>query len=58
MREVQEGFSNTQSSTRIAILAAMNITDELFNARQSGDNNDNELDEKLSSLIEIIDENI
>ena len=25
MREVQEGFSNTQSSTRIAILAAMNI---------------------------------
>ena len=58
MREVQEGFSNTQSSTRIAILAAMNITDELFNARQSGDNNDNELDEKLSSLIEILDENI
>ena len=36
----------------------MNITDELFNARQSGDSNDNELDEKLSSLIEIIDENI
>ena len=58
MREVQEGFSSTQSSTRIAILAAMNITDELFNARQSGDSNDNELDEKLSSLIEIIDENI
>ena len=58
MREVQEGFSNTQSSTRIAILAAMNITDVLFNARQSGDSNDNELDEKLSSLIEILDENI
>ena len=58
MREVQEGFSSTQSSTRIAILAAMNITDELFNARQSGDSNDNEIDEKLSSLIEIIDENI
>ena len=36
----------------------MNITDELFNARQSGDSNDNELDEKLSSLIEILDENI
>ena len=47
MREVQEGFSNTQSSTRIAILAAMNITDELFNARQSGDSNDNELDEEV-----------
>ena len=30
MREVQSGFSTTQSSTRIAILAGMNITDELF----------------------------
>ena len=30
MREVQSGFSSTQSSNRIAILSAMNITDELF----------------------------
>ena len=30
MREVQAGFSSTQSSNRIAILSAMNITDELF----------------------------
>ena len=58
MREVQSGFSSTQSSNRIAILSAMNITDELFNARQSEDIDDNQLDEKLSSLIEIIDENI
>ena len=58
MREVQAGFNSTQSSNRIAILSAMNITDELFTARQSGDNSDNELDEKLSSLIEVIDENI
>ena len=35
MREIQSGFSTTQSSTRIAILAGMNITDELFTARQS-----------------------
>ena len=33
MREVQSGFSSTQSSNRIAILSAMNITDELFNAK-------------------------
>ena len=55
MREVQSGFSTTQSSTRIAILAAMNITDELFNARQTGDLGKNEVDEKISSLIELID---
>ena len=37
MREVQSGFSTTQSSTRIAILAGMNITDELFTARKNED---------------------
>ena len=58
MREVQEGFSTTQSSTRIAILAAMNITDELFTSRQSGEYNDNEIDDKVSSLIELIDDTI
>ena len=46
MREVQSGFSTTQSSTRIAILAAMNITDELFNSRQSGDSEDTEVEQK------------
>jgi cell division protein ZapA len=51
MREVQSGFSTTQSSTRIAILAGMNITDELFNARQSGESIDNDTEQKISSLI-------
>ncbi len=58
MREVQSGFSTTQSSTRIAILAAMNITDELFNSRQSGDSKDTEVEQKISSLIELIDESV
>ena len=58
MREVQSGFSTTQSSTRIAILAAMNITDELFNAMQSGDLENTEVEQKISSLIELIDESI
>ncbi|HIN03320.1 MAG TPA: cell division protein ZapA [Candidatus Marinimicrobia bacterium] len=58
MREVQSGFSTTQSSTRIAILAAMNITDELFNARQSGESENTEVEQKISSLIELIDESI
>lgn len=58
MREVQSGFTTTQSSTRIAILAAMNITDELFNSRQSGESEDTEVEQKITSLIELIDESI
>ena len=58
MREVQTGFTTTQSSTRIAILAAMNITDELFNSRQSGESEDTEVEQKITSLIELIDESI
>tara|TARA_Y100001968_G_C19218458_1_gene648424 strand:- start:195 stop:488 length:294 start_codon:yes stop_codon:yes gene_type:complete len=58
MREVQSGFNSTQSSNRIAILSAMNITDELFNARQKGDSDDSEIDEKITSLIELIDESV
>ena len=58
MREVQSGFSSTQSSNRIAILSAMNITDELFNARKQGDSNNNEVEEKITSLIELIDDSV
>ncbi|MBJ12383.1 MAG: cell division protein ZapA [Candidatus Marinimicrobia bacterium] len=58
MREVQSGFDTTQSSTRIAILAAMNITDELFNARQSGDIDFKAVEQKVSSLIELIDDKL
>ena len=58
MREVQSGFSTTQSSTRIAILAGMNITDELFMAKQSGESDSSEAEEKISSLIELIDESL
>ena len=58
MREVQSGFTTTQSSTRIASLAAMNITDELFNSRQSGESEDTEVEQKITSLIELIDESI
>ena len=58
MREVQSGFSSTQSSNRIAILSAMNITDELFNAKKQGDSDTNEIEEKITSLIELIDESV
>tara|TARA_B100000700_G_scaffold18646_1_gene18284 strand:+ start:226 stop:516 length:291 start_codon:yes stop_codon:yes gene_type:complete len=58
MREVQSDFSTTQSSTRIAILAGMNITDELFTARQSDESDSTEVEEKISSLIELIDDSL
>ena len=58
MREVQSGFNSTQSSNRIAILSAMNITDELFNARKKGDSNDSDIEEKITSLIELIDDSV
>ena len=58
MRAVQSGFSTTQSSTRIAILAGMNITDELFTARQSDESDSTEVEEKISSLIELIDDSL
>ena len=58
MIEVQSGFSTTQSSTRIAILAAMNITDELFTARKLQDSGNVEIDEKISTLIEFIDDSL
>ena len=58
MREVQSGFTTTQSSTRIAILAGMNITDELFNSRQSSESENTEVEQKISSLIELIEESL
>jgi len=58
MREVQSGFSSTQSSNRIAILSAMNITDELFNAKKKGDSDDSEIEDKINSLIELIDDSV
>ena len=58
MIEVQSGFSTTQSSTRIAILAAMNITDELFTSKRDQDSGEGEIDEKISTLIELIDDSL
>ena len=58
MREVQSGFSSTQSATRIAILAGMNITDELFSTKQTDDAENAEAEEKISSLIELIDDSL
>ena len=50
MIEVQSGFSTTQSSTRIAILAAMNITDELFTAKRDQDSGKGEIDDMITTV--------
>lgn len=58
MHEVQDGLSTPQSPTRIAILAAMNVTDELFTANRDKDTLANTVESKISSLVEKIDEEL
>jgi cell division protein ZapA len=58
MKEVQENLGSDQSSTRIAILAAMNISDELFNIRRQKDSSSTDVEGRLLSLIELIDEHL
>ena len=58
MREVQEGFSNTQSSTRIAILAAMNITDELFTYKKEKKKFVDKVEAKTIAITEFIENRI
>jgi cell division protein ZapA len=58
MKEVQDNLGSDQSSTRIAILAAMNISDELFSIRRLKESQQRDVETRISSLIEFIDENI
>ena len=58
MREVQEGLSDPQSTTRIAMLAAMNIADEYFSMRNNKDKFSSEIEGKVQSIIEVIDEEL
>ncbi len=58
MREVQEGMPEGQSTERIAILTAMNISDELFINRKEKEDFSSQVETKIQSLIEIIDEKI
>ncbi|MCH8068876.1 MAG: cell division protein ZapA, partial [Candidatus Marinimicrobia bacterium] len=58
MREVEEGLPSVQSGMRIAILAAMSITDDLFSVKQEKENVVTQVEDKAVSLIELIDEAI
>ncbi len=58
MREVEKELPSSQSTTRIAILAAMSITDDYFAEKRQRNNVINEVEEKASSLIDLLDENL
>ena len=58
MKEVQDNIGPDQSSTRIAILAAMNISDELFGIKRNKDSVSGDVGSRIASLIELIDENL
>ena len=58
MREVQEELSTPQVPAKIAILAAMNISDDLFAQKRNHEKSKNEVERKVSSLIEVVEEAI
>ena len=56
MREVQEELSTPQVPAKVAILAAMNISDDLFAIKRNHEKSNNEVERKVSSLIEVVEE--
>lgn len=56
MKEIMDGSDQSQSNIRIAILAAMNISDELFTLRKQLDDSHQQTDNRVGELIDIIDE--
>ena len=58
MREVQEELSTPQVPAKVAILAAMNIADDLFAEKRNREKSTNEVERKVSSLIEEVEEAI
>ena len=58
MREVQEELSTPQVPAKVAILAAMNISDDLFAIKRNHEKSNNEVERKVSSLIEVVEEAI
>ena len=57
MKEVDESVP-FESSLRVAILAAMNITDELFALKKEGDEIYSEYEERAKALTDLLDETL
>ena len=58
MREIQEELNTPQVPAKVAILAAMNIADEYFAIKRDYDDVKNSVEGKVSSLLEVIEEEI
>ena len=58
MKEVEKGLASDQSISRIAILTAMNIADELFSKKTSSTINTVDIEDRIQSLVEYIDESL
>ncbi len=57
LREVSQG-SASPPSDRVAILAAMNIADELFQLRRAQDEEMSTIAKKAESLLELLDDRL
>ena len=58
MREVEKELPSSQSTARIAILAAMSITDDYFAEKRMRNSMIDEVEEKSSFRIDILNENL
>ena len=58
MKEVEKGLASDQSISRIAILTAMNIADELFSKKKSLSTNTVDIEDRVQSLVDYIDESL
>ena len=58
MKEVEKGLASDQSTSRIAILTAMKIADELFSKKTSSTINTVDIEDRIQSLVEYIDESL
>ncbi|MEE8335958.1 MAG: cell division protein ZapA [Candidatus Neomarinimicrobiota bacterium] len=56
MREVQEELITPQVPAKIAILAAMNISDDYFVEKRKNESITDSVEQKVSSIIELVDE--
>ncbi|MDH4223382.1 MAG: cell division protein ZapA [candidate division Zixibacteria bacterium] len=57
MKEIADKIP-TRTQTQIAVLAALNITDELFKERDDKEKKLSEVEEKTQSLIEWLDDKL
>ena len=58
MKDVEKGLASDQSTSRIAILTAMNIADELFSKKTSSTIDTVDIEDRIQSLVEYIDESL